>query len=77
MGPAIITAVGILFLLSELEVATFDRTWPIILLVIGAVKLLQSSVGPGASIPPGPGVGPTPDGGASVPPPPPSEVSHG
>lgn len=76
-GPAIITTIGILFLLSELGVARFDRTWPIILLVIGATKLLQSSVGPGASIPPGPGVGSTPDGGASVPPPPPSEVSHG
>jgi hypothetical protein len=76
-GPAIITTIGILFLLSELDVANFNRTWPIILLVIGATKLLHSSVGPGASIPPGPGVGPTPDGGASVPPPPPSEVSHG
>ena len=43
MGPAIITTVGILFLLSELRVAYFDRTWPIIILVIGAVKLLQSS----------------------------------
>lgn len=77
MGPAIITAIGVLFLLSELDVANFNRTWPIILLVIGAVKLLQSSVGPDNSIPPGPGIGPTPDGGASVPPPPPSEVSHG
>jgi hypothetical protein len=76
IGPAIITTIGILFLLSELDVANFNRTWPIILLVIGAAKLLQSSVGPGPSVPPGPGVGPT-DGGTAVPPPPPSEVSHG
>src|SRR5262249_6200051 len=75
-GPAIITALSILFLLSELDVANFNRTWPIILLVIGAAKLLQSSAGPGPSIPPRPGAGPTPDGGAPVPPPP-SEVSHG
>ena len=77
MGPAIITTVGILFLLSELRVAHFDRTWPIILLVIGGVKLLQSSaMGVGPSNPPGPGVGPT-SGGTAVPPTPPSEVSHG
>jgi hypothetical protein len=78
MGPAIITTIGILFLLSELRVAYFDRTWPIILLVIGGVKLLQSSaIGVGPSNPPGPGVGPTPGGGTVVPPAPPSEVSHG
>ena len=76
-GPAIITTIGILFLLSELDVANFNRTWPILLLVIGAVKLLQSSVGTGPSIPPGPGIGPTPGGDASAPPAPPSEVSHG
>ncbi len=74
MGPAIITTIGILFLLSELRVAHFDRTWPIILLVIGGVKLLQSSaVGIGPNNPPGP----TSDGRTAVPPPPPSEVSHG
>lgn len=78
MGPAILTTVGILFLLSELRVAYFDRTWPIIILVIGAVKLLQSSaMGVGPSNPPGPGVGPTSGGGTVVPPAPPSEVSHG
>jgi hypothetical protein len=76
-GPAIITTIGILFLLSELDVANFNRTWPILLLVIGAVKLLQSSVGTGPSIPPDAGVGPTPGGDASAPPAPPSEVSHG
>jgi len=78
MGPSLITALGILFLLSELGVANFGRTWPIILLVIGGVKLLQSSAaGFDSSNPPGPGVGPTSGGGTAVPPPPPSEVSHG
>lgn len=78
MGPAMITTVGILFLLSELDVAAFHRTWPILLLVVGAVKLLQGSVGGvGPTNPPGPGVGPMSDGGTIVPPAPPSEVSHG
>jgi hypothetical protein len=78
MGPAMITTIGILFLLSELRVANFGRTWPIILLVIGAVKLLQGSVvGAGPSNPPGPGVGPGSGAGTTMPPSPPSEVSHG
>jgi TM2 domain-containing membrane protein YozV len=78
MGPTILTTIGILFLLSELRVANFGRTWPIILLVIGGVKLLQSSamgVGPGS--PPDPGTGPSSGEGTVVPPAPPSEVSHG
>lgn len=43
MGPAIITTLGILFLLQSLDVVSFDRTWPAILLIIGVVKLLQSN----------------------------------
>ncbi len=35
--------IGILFLLQNLDVASFDRTWPAILLVVGVVKLLQSN----------------------------------
>jgi hypothetical protein len=79
MGPAMVTTIGILFLLSELRVAHFGRTWPIILLVIGAVRLLQgSALGAGPSIPPGSGAGPVSSGGTVVPPPPPtSEVRHG
>jgi hypothetical protein len=78
MGPAMITTIGILFLLSELRVAYFNRTWPIILLVIGAVKLLQSSATRlDPRNPPGSGIGPPSGGGTHVPPAPPSEVSHG
>mgnify|MGYP001390760080 CR=1 FL=1 len=70
--------IGVLFLLSELRVANFGRTWPIILLVIGAVKLLQSSaMGPGSGNPSGPGAGPASGGGTAMPPAPPSEVNRG
>jgi Domain of unknown function (DUF5668) len=70
MGPAMVLTTGILFLLSSTDVAGLDRTWPAWLLVVGVVKLLQSSasseghVGP---LPPGPP--------ATVPPPmaPPSQ----
>jgi cell wall-active antibiotic response 4TMS protein YvqF/B-box zinc finger protein len=43
MGPVLLVTIGTLFLLQSLNVASFDRTWPAILLVIGVVKLLQSN----------------------------------
>lgn len=43
MGPAILITLGILILLGQTGVANFDRTWPVILIVIGAIKILQSS----------------------------------
>jgi hypothetical protein len=83
MGPVMLLTIGTLFLLESLHVANFDRTWPIILLAIGGVKLLQSSgtlPGAGPSNVPGAGTDfPAPP--APPPPPtppvPPSEVSHG
>jgi hypothetical protein len=72
IGPAVVLTIGTLFLLQSLDVVSFDRTWPAILLVIGIIKLLQSSassaghVGP---LPPAPPVG-TP---APMPPPPVSD----
>ncbi len=44
MGPAIVLTIGVLLLMSTLDIAHFGRTWPVILLVVGAVKLLQGSV---------------------------------
>lgn len=60
MGPAMVLTTGILFLLHSLNIADLDRTWPAWLLVVGIVKLIQSSassaghVGP---LPTGPAVG--------------------
>jgi len=58
MGPAVITTLGILFLLSELQhgMLSFGHTFPIILIVIGAI-LLASAVAPmdghiGTPVPP-------------------------
>lgn len=41
MGPAVIIMLGVLFLLSEMRGGYFDfsKTWPVILLVIGAINL--------------------------------------
>src|SRR5438067_8440291 len=41
--PAILVAWGILLLLSNLHAASFHRTWPILLIVLGSIKVLQSS----------------------------------
>ena len=47
MGPAVITTLGVLFLLSELAHGgfSFGRTFPVLLIVIGAI-LLASAVAP-------------------------------
>jgi hypothetical protein len=86
MGPAMLLTIGGLFLLQNWHVMDFDRTWPVILLVVGLVKLLQGSAsaeGHISPLPPGPNVGggpipPTPPA-PPVPPVPPtsSEVNHG
>jgi hypothetical protein len=45
MGPAVLVTVGLLLLLHSFDLpkADFGHTWPVILLVIGVVKLLQSN----------------------------------
>jgi Domain of unknown function (DUF5668)/B-box zinc finger len=58
MGPAMVLTTGILFLMQSLNIAYIDRTWPAWILVVGIVKLVQSSastvghVGPLPSAPP-------------------------
>jgi len=52
MGPAMLMTIGFLFLLDHtLHVAGFGRTWPVILLVVGAVKLLQGNASTEGHIP--------------------------
>ena|ERR1700761_4305748 len=43
-GPAIVITIGVLFLLHQLRGGTFffGHTWPLILVVIGAVQLVSS-----------------------------------
>ena len=84
IGPIVLVTLGVLFLIDQYTMYGIGRTWPVILIVIGIVKLLQwnapttghvddvSQIGPGAP-PPG---GANPGGGAQ----PPSEgqqVTHG
>lgn len=57
MGPAILVTLGVLLLLAEWHIASFGRTWPILLIVIGAVRVLWYAAGTRGHMsqnPPGP-----------------------
>jgi hypothetical protein len=75
MGPAMLLTIGTLFLLENVHAADFDRTWPVILLVVGAVKLLQGSASVEGHIPSlSPSANP-PGAGGPMPPVPPAPPS--
>jgi hypothetical protein len=69
MGPAMVLTTGILFLLDSMDIAEVHRTWPAWILVVGVVKLLQSSASSTGH------VGPLPPGPPPAAPPPPSPSS--
>jgi len=66
LGPAVVITVGVLFLLDQMrgDFFSFSNTWPVIILVIGAVQLasaLSSSEGHiYGPVPPAPGTMPPP-----------------
>ena len=41
MGPTVLVTVGLLFLLANMPNFPFQRTWPILLIVIGAVQVVR------------------------------------
>jgi hypothetical protein len=43
MGPAVLITLGVLFLLEQLHVMRFGQSFPILLIVIGVVKIAQRS----------------------------------
>jgi len=69
MGPAVLVTIGVLSLLENTTHLGWDRTWPVFILVIGIVLLVQSSGSSGRPGAPGrpsaPGTGEAP--GASPP----------
>jgi hypothetical protein len=64
MGPAILLTLGFQFLLDSMGVIRFGRTLPLLLVVIGLVKIFQSAGGPGPFAgPPPSNAGGTPSSG--------------
>ncbi len=72
MGPAMVLTTGILFLLQSTGVADVSRTWPAWLLVVGIVKLIQSSASSAGHVSPLPPAPP-----AAAPPSPPASSTPG
>ncbi|HVI07402.1 MAG TPA: B-box zinc finger protein [Candidatus Binatia bacterium] len=62
MGPAMVLTTGILFFFDTMNIAGLERTWPAWILVVGVVKLIQSSSagrpGPFPPVPPAPPIPP-------------------
>ena len=73
MGPAMLVTIGILFLIDNVGHGNlgFHHTWPVILLVIGVVKLVQSNASSAGHVGPLPGSPPA-VGPMQPPPQPPS-----
>jgi hypothetical protein len=40
-GPLVLITVGILFAMHQANVISFSRTWPLIIIVVGLVKLVE------------------------------------
>ncbi len=51
-GPILLMAVGVLFWLDHTTVYGFFRTWPVLLILLGLLKLLER-VSQGQPAPPG------------------------
>jgi hypothetical protein len=81
MGAAVLITLGVLFLMENYGMIPFDRSFPVLLLVIGCVMLvsrtgsLEGHIQPGWNdgVAPVPPPAPQPWTGGTVPPPPPTE----
>ena len=62
MGPAVLITLGLLFLLSNTSHWPFERTWPILLIVIGAIKVARYVMTDSGHVNPGQYPPPTPYG---------------
>lgn len=73
MGPAVLVTLGVLFLLGNTYSYGFERTWPILLIVIGAIKVVRYVVPDEGHFNPGqyppPYAGQYPPAGGQYPPP--------
>ena len=52
IGPAVLITLGVLFLLETLGLARFHSTWPVLLIVIGGIKVLAYSASMEGHVPP-------------------------
>jgi hypothetical protein len=76
VGPVILITIGTLFLLDRWwPDYSFHRLWPVILIVIGAVRLIEMGMAHGTDSTLPPQTPPNPPGGG-IPPPPSSGIAQ-
>ena len=51
-GPILLIALGILFALHQANIVSFWRTWPLLIIVIGVMKLFERMAAPETVSPP-------------------------
>ncbi len=47
-GPVLLVTIGVLFAIHQAGVLSFGQTWPLLIIVIGVMKLLEWMGGPAA-----------------------------
>ena len=63
-GPIVLITMGILFWLDQTDQMGFGRTWPVLIIVIGVMKLIERLLAPPVPpMPPMPRVPAVPPGG--------------
>lgn len=45
-GPVLLVTVGVLFAIHQAGILSFSRTWPLLIIVIGVMKLLERAWAP-------------------------------
>ncbi len=69
-GPITLITIGVLFALNNFTQYSFDRTWPVLLIVFGLLSLLRRSIEPVPPPQPPPAPFPPPQYSYTAPPPP-------
>ncbi|HMJ60740.1 MAG TPA: DUF5668 domain-containing protein [Bryobacteraceae bacterium] len=59
-GPIVLIVIGVLFAVHQAGVLPFSRTWPLLIIVVGVMKLIERWQAPRPPFPPPPAGGPRP-----------------
>lgn len=51
-GPVLLITIGVLFALHQATIAPIERTWPLLIIVLGLMILLERMAGPRPAYPP-------------------------
>ena len=50
-GPIVLITLGSLFALDQLGSLSFSRTWPVLIIVVGVMKLVERAIYPAPQVP--------------------------